>query len=159
MLGIAHREHVMTRMSLPLEGIRVLDLSRLLPGRLLLAAAGRLRRGRGEGRGHRHGRLHPLVAALLRGRARERPLGAVPGAQPQQALDPPGPQAASRAARRCCALVRDHDVVLESFRPGVLDRLGVGYERMREENPGIVFCAITGYGQDGPQARTPPGTT
>ncbi len=47
-------------------------------------------------------------------------------------------------------LVREYDVVLESFRPGVLDRLGVGYERMREENPGLVYCAITGYGQDGP---------
>jgi crotonobetainyl-CoA:carnitine CoA-transferase CaiB-like acyl-CoA transferase len=48
-------------------------------------------------------------------------------------------------------LVRDYDVVLESFRPGVLDRLGVGYERMREQNPGIVYCAISGYGQDGPK--------
>jgi crotonobetainyl-CoA:carnitine CoA-transferase CaiB-like acyl-CoA transferase len=47
-------------------------------------------------------------------------------------------------------LVREYDVVLESFRPGVLDRLGVGYERMREENPRIVYCAISGYGQDGP---------
>ena len=47
--------------------------------------------------------------------------------------------------------MRDYDVVLESFRPGVLDRLGVGYERMREENPGIVYCAISGYGQDGPK--------
>ncbi|MCU0313695.1 MAG: CoA transferase, partial [Solirubrobacteraceae bacterium] len=47
-------------------------------------------------------------------------------------------------------LVRDADVVLESFRPGVLDRLGVGYERMKEVNPGIVYCAITGYGLDGP---------
>jgi alpha-methylacyl-CoA racemase len=47
-------------------------------------------------------------------------------------------------------LVVEYDVVLESFRPGVLDRLGVGYERMREVNPGIVYCAITGYGQDGP---------
>jgi alpha-methylacyl-CoA racemase len=46
--------------------------------------------------------------------------------------------------------VRDHDVVLESFRPGVLDRLGVGYEAMRAVNPRIVYCAITGYGQDGP---------
>jgi crotonobetainyl-CoA:carnitine CoA-transferase CaiB-like acyl-CoA transferase len=45
-------------------------------------------------------------------------------------------------------LVREHDVVLESFRPGVLDRHGVGYERMREENPGIVYCAISGYGQE-----------
>ena len=47
-------------------------------------------------------------------------------------------------------LVREHDVVLESFRPGVMDRLGVGYERLREENPGLVYCAISGYGQDGP---------
>jgi alpha-methylacyl-CoA racemase len=48
-------------------------------------------------------------------------------------------------------LVRAHDVVLESFRPGVLERLGVGYERMREVNPGIVYCAISGYGQSGPK--------
>ena len=47
-------------------------------------------------------------------------------------------------------LVKEYDVVLESFRPGVLDRLGVGYERLREENPRVVYCAITGYGQDGP---------
>jgi len=47
-------------------------------------------------------------------------------------------------------LVREHDVVLESFRPGVMERLGVGYERLREENPRLVYCAITGYGQDGP---------
>ena len=47
-------------------------------------------------------------------------------------------------------LVKDCDVVLESFRPGVMDRLGVGYERLREENPRLVYCAITGYGQDGP---------
>ncbi len=47
-------------------------------------------------------------------------------------------------------LVKEYDVLLESFRPGVLDRLGVGYERLREENPGLVYCAITGYGQDGP---------
>src|SRR6185312_2107226 len=48
-------------------------------------------------------------------------------------------------------LVADYDVVLESFRPGVLERLGVGYDRMKEVNPGIVYCAISGYGQDGPK--------
>jgi len=52
-------------------------------------------------------------------------------------------------------LARDADVVLESFRPGVLERLGVGYERLRAENPGLVYCAITGYGQDGPNRDRP----
>jgi alpha-methylacyl-CoA racemase len=47
-------------------------------------------------------------------------------------------------------LVADYDVVLEGFRPGVMDRLGVGYERLREENPRLVYCAVTGYGQTGP---------
>ena len=47
-------------------------------------------------------------------------------------------------------LAREYDVLLESFRPGVLDRLGVGYDVLREENPGLVYCAISGYGQDGP---------
>jgi alpha-methylacyl-CoA racemase len=50
-------------------------------------------------------------------------------------------------------LVRDADVLLESFRPGVMDRLGVGYERLREENPGLVYCAITGYGLTGPNVH------
>ncbi|MBA3263186.1 MAG: CoA transferase [Thermoleophilaceae bacterium] len=52
-------------------------------------------------------------------------------------------------------LVGEHDVLLESFRPGVMERLGVGYERLREENPGLVYCAITGYGQDGPGPKQP----
>jgi crotonobetainyl-CoA:carnitine CoA-transferase CaiB-like acyl-CoA transferase len=47
-------------------------------------------------------------------------------------------------------LAADRDVLLESFRPGVLDRLGLGYERLREVNPRLVYCAITGYGQSGP---------
>jgi len=45
------------------------------------------------------------------------------------------------------------DVVLESFRPGVVDRLGIGYAAVREVNPGIVYCSTSGYGQTGPHAR------
>ena len=47
-------------------------------------------------------------------------------------------------------LAADHDVLVESFRPGVMDRLDVGYETLRERNPRLVYCAISGYGQDGP---------
>jgi crotonobetainyl-CoA:carnitine CoA-transferase CaiB-like acyl-CoA transferase len=42
------------------------------------------------------------------------------------------------------------DVVMEGFRPGVVDRLGVGYEAVRQVRPDVIYCAITGYGQDGP---------
>src|SRR5579883_292795 len=47
-------------------------------------------------------------------------------------------------------LVSKSDVVLESFRPGVMERLGLGYEQLKELQPGLVYCAISGYGQDGP---------
>ena len=47
-------------------------------------------------------------------------------------------------------LAADADVVLEGFRPGVTARLGIDYETLRAGNPGLVYCAITGYGQDGP---------
>ena len=47
-------------------------------------------------------------------------------------------------------LVAEYDIVVEQFRPGVMDKLGVGYEALREVNPKLIYCAITGYGQDGP---------
>jgi crotonobetainyl-CoA:carnitine CoA-transferase CaiB-like acyl-CoA transferase len=53
------------------------------------------------------------------------------------------------------ALARDADVLVESFRPGVMDRLGVGYEALRQVNPKLVYCAITGYGTTGPFAGHP----
>src|SRR5262245_30490577 len=46
-------------------------------------------------------------------------------------------------------LARDADVLLEGFRPGVATRLGIDYETLRRENPRLVYCAISGYGQDG----------
>lgn len=47
-------------------------------------------------------------------------------------------------------LVQEYDIIIEQFRPGVMDRLGVGYEKLKEINPKIIFCSITGYGQTGP---------
>ena len=52
-------------------------------------------------------------------------------------------------------LVEISDVVVENFRPGVMDRLGIGYEALREVNPGIVYASISGFGQKGPYVRRP----
>jgi crotonobetainyl-CoA:carnitine CoA-transferase CaiB-like acyl-CoA transferase len=52
-------------------------------------------------------------------------------------------------------LVAGADVVVENFRPGVMSRLGVGYAQLAEVNPKIVYCAISGFGQDGPMKATP----
>lgn len=51
------------------------------------------------------------------------------------------------------ALASAGDVVVESFRPGVVDRLGIGYGAIAASNPGIVYCSTSGYGQDGPAAQ------
>ncbi len=52
-------------------------------------------------------------------------------------------------------LVRDADVVVENFRPGVMDRLGLGYDSLRQANPRLIYCAISGFGQDGPLRDLP----
>ena len=54
--------------------------------------------------------------------------------------------------RAFLALVRTADVVVESFRPGVIDRLGIGMDDLAAVNPSIIVCSTTGYGQDGPRA-------
>ncbi|MGN7479025.1 CaiB/BaiF CoA transferase family protein [Solibacillus silvestris] len=52
-------------------------------------------------------------------------------------------------------LIKDYDIVIEGFRPGVMKRLGIDYETLREINPRLIYCAITGYGQTGPYATRP----
>jgi alpha-methylacyl-CoA racemase len=141
-------------MTRPLDGIRVLDLSRLLPGgycSLLLADYGAdvlkvedtgvgdyLRWAPPAYDGVEPSAASALFLALNRGKRSIRLNLKV--REGQEVL---------------LRLVREHDVLLESFRPGVLDRLGVGYDRLREENPRLVYCAITGYGQDGPDRDRP----
>jgi crotonobetainyl-CoA:carnitine CoA-transferase CaiB-like acyl-CoA transferase len=47
-------------------------------------------------------------------------------------------------------LILSYDIVLESFRPGVMDRLGIGYQELKKRNPRVILCSLSGYGQDGP---------
>jgi crotonobetainyl-CoA:carnitine CoA-transferase CaiB-like acyl-CoA transferase len=56
---------------------------------------------------------------------------------------------------RALELAAESDIAVEGFRPGVAHRLGVGYDALRARNPAIVYCSISGYGQDGPRALTP----
>ncbi|VTU22519.1 Formyl-coenzyme A transferase [Variovorax sp. SRS16] len=53
------------------------------------------------------------------------------------------------------ALALQCDIVVENFRPGTLDKLGIGYETLREGNPGLIYCALSGFGQDGPYRDRP----
>ena len=62
--------------------------------------------------------------------------------------DPRGKEAALRIIRSC-------DVLLENFRPGVMDRLGLGYKTLAETHPGLIYCASCGWGQDGPYQKRP----
>jgi crotonobetainyl-CoA:carnitine CoA-transferase CaiB-like acyl-CoA transferase len=136
--------------NLPLQGIRVLDLSRLLPGgfcSLLLADFGAdVVKVEDTGMGD-YIRWSPPYYEGVHDSARSALFLSLNRNKRSIRLD----LKHERGREVLLRLVRDADVVLESFRPGVLDRLGVGYERMREENPRIVYCAISGYGQDSPK--------
>lgn len=52
-------------------------------------------------------------------------------------------------------LVQQYDIVLEQFRPGVMERLGVGYEQLKQANPRLIYCSLTGFGQTGPYRDRP----
>ena len=131
----------------PLHGIKVLDFSTLLPGpvcTLVLAEAGaeviKIER---PGRGDEMRTYQPKVGAdsanfALLNRGKQ-----------SIAIDLKEPNAVARLT----PLIQSADVVVEQFRPGVMDRLGLGYDALRAINPRIIYCAITGYGQHGPRSQ------
>lgn len=132
-------------MGQPLSGIRILDLSRLLPGayasQMMADFGADVIKVEEPGTGD-YGRFMPphgpggmslyFVAINRNKRSITINLKTEQGREIFQRM------------------VRQADVVLESFRPGVMERLGLGYEQLKELHPGIIYCAISGYGQDGP---------
>ncbi len=138
---------------LPLEGVKVLDLSQAAARRVLLAAAGRLRRRGPEGRGHGHGRLRPLGAAALRGRGGRAPSRRCSFAEPQQDARSASTSRPSEGREVLLRLARESTSCSSPSAPACSTASASGYERLREENPGLVYCAISGYGQDGPLHR------
>ena len=132
---------------LPLRGVKVLDLTRLLPGPVCTLHLADL--------GAEVTKVEDTGAGDY-----ARTLGAKPGAvsafyrmvnrgKRSIALDLKD----ARGREAFLALARRADVVVEGFRPGVVDALGVGYDAVRAVRPSIVYASISGYGQDGPRAR------
>ena len=133
-------------MTQPLKDILVLDFSTLLPGpmaTLMLSEAGAEvvkfeRPGTGEDARH----TDPMIDGESIGFA------VLNQGKRSVALD----LKAENAVNILRPLLEKADVLVEQFRPGVMGRLGLGYEAVRAINPGIVYCSITGYGQTGPKA-------
>lgn len=134
----------MAELSTPLAGTRVLDFTRLLPGpfaTLWLADLGAdVLKVEERSGGDWVRAIPPDVdgsGALFHALNRNKRSIAI------DLKTPGGPDVLRR-------LVESADVLVEGFRPGVMDKLGVGYETLRDVNPRLVYCAITGYGLDGP---------
>jgi alpha-methylacyl-CoA racemase len=127
-----------------LDDVRVLDLTRLLPGpfcTVLLADFGADVIKVEDTAGGDHMRwMPPLVDAYS---AMFHPLNRNKRSVAIDLKNPLGREAFLRLAATA-------DVVVESFRPGVMERLGIGFADLREANPRLVLCSISGYGQDGP---------
>jgi crotonobetainyl-CoA:carnitine CoA-transferase CaiB-like acyl-CoA transferase len=131
----------------PLAGLRMLDLTRLLPGAYATGLLGDLgaevikveQPGTGDPMRAMGPRLHGTSAFSWVTDRNKRSIAL-------NLRDARGVDAFLRLAERA-------DAVLEGFRPGVADRLGVGYEAVRAVNPRLVYCSISGYGADGPLVR------
>ncbi len=134
-----------TRATMPaLDDVRVLDLTRLLPGpfcTLLLADFGAdVIKVEDTSGGDYMRWMPPLVDGYS---AMFHPLNRNKRSLAIDLKNPLGREAFLRLATTA-------DVVVESFRPGVMDRLGIGFDQLHDVNPRIVLCSISGYGQDGP---------
>ncbi len=131
-------------MASPLDGIRVLDLSRLLPGpflTMILADQGAdVVKIEDPGKGD-YMRIFPPAKGGVGGRYL-----AVNRGKRSLVLDLKQP----RGKDAFLKMVEQADVVVESFRPGVLARLGLGWDVLSARNPRLVLCSISGYGQTGP---------
>ncbi|MCK6510634.1 CoA transferase [Myxococcota bacterium] len=134
-------------MSLPLAGLRVLDLTRLLPGPLCtlwLADLGAEIIKIEAPEGGDYARWYPPIRQQMSGI-----FAALNRNKRSLALD----LKHSDATEVFLRLVAQADILVESFRPGVMERMGLGYDRLRQIHPRLIYCAITGYGQDGPLAH------
>jgi len=131
-----------------LAGIRVMDFSQMLAGpyctRLLADAGAEVLKIEPPGGDHIR------IASPLRD-GHSSYFGHLNCGKKSVCLDLKLPEAQALIRR----LVRRTDVVLENFRPGVMGRLGLDYETLRQEKPDLVFCSISGFGQSGPGAGRP----
>ncbi|HVH41146.1 MAG TPA: CaiB/BaiF CoA-transferase family protein [Labilithrix sp.] len=135
---------------IPLSGIKVLDLSRLLPGplaSLVLADLGAQVDKIEDTAGGDYLRVMPphATSATKDADPTSSVFLALNRNKRSAVIDLKKPEAKAAFLR----LVRSYDVVLEQFRPGVLDRLGLSHATLLEANPRLVICALTGYGQTG----------
>lgn len=131
-------------MSAPLASLKILDFTTLLPGPFatwLLADLGaEIIRIEALNRPDLLRFMPPIVGNQSAAHM------AINRSKRSLALDLKQPQGAQIVKR----LVADYDIVVEQFRPGVMDRLGVGCEHLRAVNPRLIYCSLTGYGQTGP---------
>jgi crotonobetainyl-CoA:carnitine CoA-transferase CaiB-like acyl-CoA transferase len=138
----------------PLAGVRVLDLSRVLAGPLCTMVLGDLGadviKVERPGTGDDTRTWGPPWAQGPDGRESAYYLS-VNRNKRSVAVDLKAEDGRALVLRLAC----DADVVVENFAPGMLDGWGLGYDALSVENPGLVFCSITGYGSDGPQAGRP----
>lgn len=135
---------------LPLEGIRVLDLTRLGPGpycTMMLGDCGAdVLRVEQPGGGKRAEAERKAKATSADEERRRIVLDAMGRNKKSIAINLKAPEALEIFLK----LAQKSDVVVESFRPGVTSKLGIGYASLKERNTGIIYCSISGYGQTGP---------